>query len=58
MTLRWGISGPGRIAHGIARDLAVVDGCELVAVGSRSLPRAEAFAVASSLTWYRAMTAR
>jgi predicted dehydrogenase len=44
MTLRWGVAGPGRIAHGIARDLAVVDGCELVAVGSRSLARAGAFA--------------
>ena len=44
MTLRWGVAGPGRIAHGIARDLSVVEGCELVAVGSRSLARAEAFA--------------
>jgi predicted dehydrogenase len=44
MTLRWGVAGPGRIARGIARDLSVVDGCELVAVGSRSLERAEAFA--------------
>ena len=43
MTLRWGIAGPGRIARGIARDLRIVDGCELVAVGSRSLARAEAF---------------
>jgi predicted dehydrogenase len=43
-TLRWGIAGPGRIAHGIARDLAVVEDCELVAVGSRSLERAAAFA--------------
>src|SRR5687768_11195261 len=44
MTLRWGIAGPGRIAHGIARDLQIVEGCRLVAVGSRSLARAEAFA--------------
>ena len=44
MTLRWGIAGPGRIARGIARDLQIVEGCELVAVGSRSLARAEAFA--------------
>ena len=43
MTLRWGIAGPGRIARGIARDLRIVDDCELVAVGSRSLARAEAF---------------
>jgi len=45
MTLRWGVAGPGRIAHGIARDLSVVEGCELVAVGSRSHARAEAFAL-------------
>jgi predicted dehydrogenase len=44
MTLRWGVAGPGRIAHGIARDLSVVEGCELVAVGSRSAARAAAFA--------------
>jgi predicted dehydrogenase len=44
MTLRWGIAGPGRIARGIARDLQLLDGCELVAVGSRSPARAEAFA--------------
>jgi predicted dehydrogenase len=44
MTLRWGVAGPGRIAHGIARDLEILDGCELAAVGSRSLARAEAFA--------------
>jgi predicted dehydrogenase len=43
MTLRWGIAGPGRIARGIARDLLIVEDCELVAVGSRSRERAEAF---------------
>ena len=35
---------PGADRPGIARDLSVVEGCELVAVGSRSLARAEAFA--------------
>ena len=44
MTLRWGIAGPGRIARGIAKDLQIVDGCELTAVGSRSEQRAAAFA--------------
>jgi predicted dehydrogenase len=43
MTLRWGIIGPGRIARKLAPDFAVVDGCDLVAVGSRDLARAEAF---------------
>jgi predicted dehydrogenase len=50
MTLRWGIIGPGRIARKLAADFAVVDGCELVAVGSRSLARAEAFAADLSPT--------
>jgi predicted dehydrogenase len=43
MTLRWGIIGPGRIARKLAADFAVVDGCELVAVGSRDPARAKAF---------------
>ncbi|WP_028650375.1 Gfo/Idh/MocA family protein [Nocardioides halotolerans] len=44
MTLRWGVLGPGRIARTFARDLALVPGAELTAVGSRSLERASAFA--------------
>jgi len=44
MTTRWGILGPGRIAHTFAADLALLPGAELVATGSRSRERAEAFA--------------
>lgn len=36
--------GPGRIAEKVAADFEHVDGGELVAVGSRSLPRAQEFA--------------
>jgi predicted dehydrogenase len=43
-TTRWGILGPGRIARTFAQDLVLVPEAELGAVGSRSLPRAEAFA--------------
>jgi len=42
--IRWGIVGLGRIAHAFARDLAIVEGGELVAVGSRSEENARAFA--------------
>ncbi len=42
--VRWGILGPGKIAHKFAKGLAVVDQAELVAVGSRSLQRANEFA--------------
>lgn len=43
-TIRWGIIGSGKIAGRFASDLALVDGCELVAVASRSEERAKAFA--------------
>src|SRR3954462_3235718 len=43
-TTRWGVLGPGRIARTFARDLRLVPGAELAAVGSRSLERATAFA--------------
>jgi predicted dehydrogenase len=42
--IRWAILGPGRIARAFAADLALAPGAELVAVGSRSAPRAQAFA--------------
>ncbi len=41
--IRWGILGPGGIAHAFARDLPQADGAQLVAVASRSKARAEAF---------------
>jgi predicted dehydrogenase len=42
--IRWGIVGPGRIAEKVVEDFAVVDGACAVAVASRSLDRARAFA--------------
>ncbi len=42
--IRWGIVGPGRIAEKVVKDFAVVDGARPVAVASRSLDRAQAFA--------------
>ena len=42
--IRWGIVGPGRIAEGAVVDLSLVEGARAVAVGSRSLDRARAFA--------------
>lgn len=43
-TFRWGFVGLGRIAHAFARDLALFDEAELVAVGSGSRSNAETFA--------------
>jgi predicted dehydrogenase len=42
--VRWGVVGPGRIAAKVVRDFPHVPGAEVVAVASRSAPRAEAFA--------------
>jgi predicted dehydrogenase len=42
--IRWGIVGPGRIAENVVTDFAVADGARAVAVASRSLGRAQAFA--------------
>jgi predicted dehydrogenase len=42
--VRWGILATGKIAHTFARDLRRTPGAELVAVGSRRLASAEAFA--------------
>lgn len=41
--IRWGIVGPGNIAHSFAKDLKLVDDGQLTAVASRSLDRANEF---------------
>ena len=43
-TIRWGIAGPGKIAHQFAEDLKLVSNGELMAVGSRNYERANSFA--------------
>lgn len=43
-TIKWGIIGLGKIANKFAEDLATVENVELVAVASRSLKNANAFA--------------
>ena len=47
--VRWGIIGPGRIAHQFAKDIASVDNADLVAVAARDGDRATAFADTFSL---------
>ncbi len=42
--IRWGILGPGTIARAFATGLTVVPDAKLVAVGSRTLDKAKAFA--------------
>jgi predicted dehydrogenase len=42
--VRWGLVGPGRIAHQFARDIASITTAELVAVASRDGQRAAGFA--------------
>ncbi len=42
--IRWGILAPGNIAHQFARGLKVLPDAELIAVGSRSIERADKFA--------------
>lgn len=42
--IRWGIVGPGNIAHSFAKDLSLVEGGRLTAVASRNLDRANSFA--------------
>jgi len=42
--IRWGILGTGRIAGKFAEDLKLAEGCELVAVGSRTQEGADKFA--------------
>ncbi len=43
-SIRWGILGPGKIAHSFAKDLKLVEWGELTAVGSRNIERAKTFA--------------
>ena len=43
-TFTWGVLGPGGIAKAFAEDLKNLEGHQIVAVGSRSLSRAEQFA--------------
>ena len=42
--IKWGILGPGGIAHSFARGLSVIPDAELIAAGSRSIERASKFA--------------
>ena len=42
--IRWGILGPGGIAHKFATGLKAIPDAEITAVGSRDLQRANAFA--------------
>jgi len=42
--IKWGILGTGRIAGKFASDLQYAEGCELIAVGSRSQASADEFA--------------
>nr|WP_242453903.1 Gfo/Idh/MocA family oxidoreductase [Mycolicibacterium sp. P9-64] len=44
MSIRWGIVGPGRIAHNLVGDFAHVPDATVLAVASRSSARADAFA--------------
>ncbi len=44
-TIRWGILGPGKIAHSFAKDLQLVEDGKLMAVASRNIGRAKEFSV-------------
>tara|TARA_R110002167_G_scaffold25912_3_gene89388 strand:+ start:580 stop:1563 length:984 start_codon:yes stop_codon:yes gene_type:complete len=48
--VRWGILGPGKIAHSFANDLKLVEGGRLAAVASRNLERAKEFAAQHEVT--------
>ena len=49
MTVRWGVVGPGRIAGKVVQDFPYVPDAEAVAVASRSIERATAFAAEHDL---------
>lgn len=49
-TWRWGIAGTGAIAESFTRDLALVPGAEVVAVGSRTAAAAGSFAAAHGIS--------
>jgi predicted dehydrogenase len=49
MKIRWGIAGTGRIASDFVRDIANIAESEVVAVGSRTLDGARAFASARNI---------
>ncbi len=49
-TIKWGIIGLGKIANKFAQDLSTVEGAQLYAVASRSLEKAESFAVQHNAT--------
>ena len=42
--IKWGIMGPGRIAHKFAQSLKCIEAAEIIAVGSSSIGRAAEFA--------------
>lgn len=48
-TLRWGVIGTGGIASAFTRDLTLLDGSEVVAVGSRAQESANRFAAEHSV---------
>lgn len=50
-TIKWGILGTGRIAGKFATDLRFAEGCELVAVGSRTKESADKFAAGFSIKY-------
>ena len=57
--VRWGILATGKIANSVARDLALLDECEMVAVAARRQESADAFAarhgIATAYGDYRAL---
>ena len=52
--IKWGILGTGRIAGKFATDLQYAEGCEIIAVGSRTKASAEKFAEEFSIKYSHA----